>query len=356
MKNGMVIIDADGHASDFEPQYRKHLPESMKKRSAIFTGGDGFDRRQNGAIPWRAESPEAQLADMDVEGIDLSVLYPSGGLSYTRIRERDLAVAMARAYNDHLHEWCSANPKRLRGMAILPLHVDVKEALKELDRAVGRLGMVGVVVHTFFRHHHVAHEDFWPVYEECNRQGIPVAFHGNGSDEMDAVSHFDNFLWTHTFSHAPDQLMAATAVIYSGLLEAYPDLKVAFLEAGAGWVPFWMEHMDGEWARRKFDAPRLTAPPSEYFKSGRVYVSCEPEEKTLPYVAQWIGEDQIVFPSDYPHWDGEWPEAVDELLKRKDVSETLKRKIFRDNPERFYNFKVDASDPGSLARPLSVKA
>jgi uncharacterized protein len=145
----------------------------------------------------------------------------------------------------------------------------------------------------------------------------------------------------HTFSHAPEQLIACTAVIYSGLLEQFPTLRVAFLEAGAGWVPFWMEHMDGEWSKRKFDAPLLKMLPSEYMRCGRVFVSCEPEEKTLPYVAEWLGADNILFPSDYPHWDGAFPEAVNELIERQDVSDQLKRKIFCENPQRLYGFTVD---------------
>jgi predicted TIM-barrel fold metal-dependent hydrolase len=110
--------------------------------------------------------------------------------------------------------------------------------------------------------------------------------------------------------------------------------------------PFWVEHMDEEWEKRKFDAPLLKAKPSEYIKSGRVFVSCEPEEKSLPYVAQWIGEGNILFASDYPHWDSDFPQAVAGLAEREDVNEALKRKIFLENPQRYYDFKLDAWGSG----------
>jgi predicted TIM-barrel fold metal-dependent hydrolase len=200
------------------------------------------------------------------------------------------------------------------------------------------------MVNTFDRSRHVAHREFWPFYEECNRQGVAVAFHASGSDTMDPLCHFDNFLAIHTLSHAPEQLIACTAVIYSGLLEVFPELRVAFLEAGCGWVPFWMEHMDEEWEKRKFDAPLMKAKPSEYMRCGRVFVSCEPEEKTIPYVAQWIPEENILFASDYPHWDGSFPESVATLADRTDVPEALKRKIFFENPQRFYRFSVNPAD------------
>lgn len=342
MKNGMVIIDADGHAVDHEPIYRERLPEAFRQRGTIIPI-DSFDRSQNGKVNKRPTSAAQNLADNDREGIDLQIIYPTGGLFLTRIREPDFAIAFSQTYNDWLYDWCGIDRKRMKGVALVPLHVDVKAAIAEMERAVSRLGAVGVMVNTYDRSRHVAHRDFWPFYEECARQGVAVAFHASGSDTMDPLSHGDSFLHVHTLSHAPEQLMACTAVIYSGLLEKYQDLRVAFLEAGAGWVPFWMEHMDEEYELRQFDAPLLKAKPSEYMTCGRVFISCEPEEKTLRYVPDFFPEDNILFASDYPHWDGQFPNAVATLADRSDVSDTLKRKIFTENPHRFYGPAVDAA-------------
>jgi predicted TIM-barrel fold metal-dependent hydrolase len=132
------------------------------------------------------------------------VLYPTGGLFLSRVRERDYSIALARTYNDWLYEWCSVDPKRLKAVALVPLHVDVKAAIVEMARAVGELGMVGVMVNTLDRSRNVAHKDFWPFYEECNRQSAPVSFHASGSDTLESVCHFDNFLSVHTLSHVPE--------------------------------------------------------------------------------------------------------------------------------------------------------
>jgi predicted TIM-barrel fold metal-dependent hydrolase len=346
MKNGMVIIDADGHAVDYEPVYRERLPEHYRDRATIYPT-DNFDRTQNGKLAAkRPPSPSQNLADNAQEGIDLQIIYPTGGLMLARVREPDYAIALCRAYNDWLYDWCAIDRKRLKGVALVPLHADTRAAIEEMERSVSKLGAVGVMVNTYDRSRNIAHRDFWPFYEECARQGVAVGFHASGSDTMDPLCHFENFLQIHTLSHAPEQLIACTAVIYSGLLEKFQELRVAFLEAGIGWVPFWMEHMDEEYEFRPFDAPLLKAKPSEYMTCGRVFVSCEPEEKTLRYVPEFFPADNILFASDYPHWDGQFPDAVSTLADRSDIAEGFKRKIFFDNPQRFYGMKVD---PASLS-------
>ncbi|HEU0167737.1 MAG TPA: amidohydrolase family protein [Chloroflexota bacterium] len=334
----MAIVDADGHAVDRDAIYRERLPQRFRKRVALFPN-DGFDRAQNGTIVKGPQTPQQNLADNDLEGIDLQVIYPTAALMLSRVRERELAVELARTYNDWLFDWCAVDRRRLKGVAAVPLHVDVAESIRELDRCMSRLGTLGVMVNTYDPARNVAHPDFWPFYEECARQNVPVSFHASGSDTMDAVAHFDTFLGVHTLSHAPEQLIACTAILYSGLLERFQDLRVAFLEAGCGWVPFWMEHTDEEWEKRPFDAPLLTAKPSEYMASGRVYVSCEPEEKTLRCVPDFFPAANILYASDYPHWDGAFPNSVATLADRTDLPDALKRQIFLDNPCRFYNLQ-----------------
>jgi len=278
------------------------------------------------------------LADMDVEGIDTSVLYPTLGLNLSMIREADYAAALARAYNNWVHDYCQAAPERLKAVAILPL-IDLPASVRELEHAANELGVVGVMIHTETSRHNVGDESYWPLYAAAQRLNVPVGFHAHGSGSPDTY-RWRNFLGVHTWSHVPEQMITAASVTYGGILEKFPDLRVGFLEAGCGWVPFWMEHLDEEWEKRQFDAPLCVDRPSAYLASGRCWFSCEPEEKTISYVAQWIGEDQIIFASDYPHWDGNWPHMVDTLLERDDLSATLKRKILSDNTLRFYGMKA----------------
>src|SRR3982074_3396125 len=110
MKNGMVIIDADGHAVDNEAVYRERLPEQYKKRNFIHSS-DGFDRSQNGTLLQQPKAAAQNLADNDREGIDLQIIYPTGGLLLSRVREPDYPAPLARTYNDWLRDSRSAAPK-----------------------------------------------------------------------------------------------------------------------------------------------------------------------------------------------------------------------------------------------------
>jgi uncharacterized protein len=343
MRNGTLILDADAHVPDFDDVYRKWLPEQYRNRRGFFPF-DGFDRLQGGKLDKYPKSKEQHISDNDQEGIDVQVLYPTRSLNFSRVREKEYGIAVAQSYNNFLADWCSVNPKRLKGIALVPLHLDVRAAIDEMSRAVGKLGMVGVMVNTYERDRNVAHESFWPFYEECAKQGVPVSFHASGSNNMAFMTHFDAFLHVHTYSHIPEQMIACTAIAYSGILEKYKNLRCAFLEAGCGWVPFWLERLEEEWEKRPFDAPLLKGKPSEYLRSGNVFFSCEADEKQLKYVIQEYPAENILFASDYPHWDCAFPHSIEEFMGRDDITADTKKKIICDSFQKFYNLKVNASE------------
>jgi predicted TIM-barrel fold metal-dependent hydrolase len=330
----MLVVDADGHVRDYEAELKRYLEPQWARRQLLFPK-DGHDRDLGGQLGKRDVTAAIMLQDMDVEGIDLAVLYPTNALFIGEIRERDYAAALARAYNDWLHAYCQAAPDRLKGVALLPVQ-DVTAACRELERAVGELGMVGAMFPTYLRYgcRSVGDPYFDPLYAECERLGVPVAYHATGGERGEA--RFDSFLGLHLFSHVPEQMISLTNVILGGVLEKFPRLTVGFLEAGCGWLPFWMEHMDEEYEKRPHEAPLLQAKPSEYIRNGRVYVGCEPEESLIPLAAEWIGEGQLLYASDYPHWDMAWPKSVSAIRDRTDLSEALKRKVLGENALRFY--------------------
>jgi len=152
------------------------------------------------------------------------------------------------------------------------------------------------------------------------------------------VDRFTNYIQVHCISFPFDQMTAMTALVSGGVFERHPRLKVAFLEAGAGWVPFFMdrlhEHYEkrGDWVERGWRRD-----PHQYLQAGNIWVTCEPEEPILPGVIDVLGSDFIMFASDYPHWDGEWPESTKHLRTRPDISEEAREKIGGLNAQRFYS-------------------
>jgi len=114
-------------------------------------------------------------------------------------------------------------------------------------------------------------------------------------------------------------------------------LKVAFLEAGCGWVPYWMERLDEHYEYMHLAVPLMKKTPSEYMRSEQVYYSFEPDEQTLPFIMEFVGEDRLVFASDYNHGDSKFPHTVESVTKRKNLSESSLRKLMGENAARLYS-------------------
>jgi len=109
------------------------------------------------------------------------------------------------------------------------------------------------------------------------------------------------------------------------------------MEAGCGWVPYWMERLDEHFEFLQPTVPWLTKPPSEYMKSGQMFYAFEMEEKMLPYVAEFVGAERLVFATDYNHSDSKFPHTVEEVMERKDLSEALKAKLMGENAAKLYS-------------------
>jgi predicted TIM-barrel fold metal-dependent hydrolase len=125
-------------------------------------------------------------------------------------------------------------------------------------------------------------------------------------------------------------MLASLSLICKGVLEKFPQLKVVFLESGAGWLPYWLWRMDEHYEKLPFQVPWLKMKPSEYFRR-QCYISCEADEDNLGAIVQAVGEDRVLFASDYPHWDSVFPGAPQALLQRTDLGPEAKRKIIGEN-------------------------
>jgi len=337
----MTVIDADGHVTETQEQVARYLDEPYRRRPTgmLFYPWDGWDRRMLGTLGEFAGSADAWLKAMDRGGMESTVLYPTLGLFMSFLRDRHWALALCRAYNTFMHEEFTRKSARLKAVALLPLQ-DPAAAATELRRAVREFGCVGAML-AADGSHVLGDARFAPIYEEAERLDTMLGVHASGSHlGGGGLELFPAFVQTHTCSHAFGQMRQLTSIVLEGVPERFPKLRLAFLEAGCGWAPYWIERMDEEYAKRSSEAPALRRKPSEYVRSGRIYFSCEADECLLPQALRLIGEDQIVYASDYPHWDGSYPHSIGELRERGDLTDAQKRKVLADNARRLYKLSV----------------
>jgi predicted TIM-barrel fold metal-dependent hydrolase len=362
------IIDCDGHLLEPHDLWERYMPGALRAKAPrlvrdrqggiriamedrLYPQPDGKGKGFPG-LPeaWYAiddkgrvksheiVQPESRLKAMDTDGIDVAVPFPTLGLYTVDARDPELNAAICRAYNDWLHqEYLAADRARLIGVGMVTLR-DVKAAVAELRRCVAELGFKGV----YLRPNPVgdrnledpAHDPFWA---EAERLGVPVMFHEGTDGQLPTagLDRYDNFFMTHMISHPFEQMLAALSMIAGGVLERFPRLKVAFLESGCAWLPFWLHRMHEHWEKRPQEVPWLKNDPVAIFRR-QCMISCDPDEATIPAVVNYIGEDYVCWASDYPHWDAIFPGAVEELRKHMSgLGEGAQRKILGENARRF---------------------
>ncbi|MEO5838849.1 MAG: amidohydrolase family protein [Acidimicrobiales bacterium] len=376
MRDGIRIIDADAHVIEPASLWEQYLDEPFRAhapRQVGLTFGFEFDdftvnlpgqwspggsaedvaRLSERIQATFAElfpaayaegfSAPAQVRDMDREGVDISFLYPSFGLFVLASDsiEPAFAGALARAYNNWMADFCATDPARLKGIAMLPLH-DPALAAAEAERCATELGFTGAFARPNPIHGRnfddPAYDDLWSV---MSRHSMALGLHEGGFPRLPQVvnGRLRHPEQVHICTHPMEQMIAAVSIIYGGVLERFPGLRVAFLEAGCGWVPFWLHRMDEHWEnsrRRNFGSNQvLQASPSDYFRR-QCYVSADSGEYMLGQVIDLIGDDGIVFTTDYPHPDSPWPHAAEEFLGLPGVSDESRRKILWDNALALY--------------------
>ena len=260
--------------------------------------------------------PVARLSDMDVEGIDQAVLFPSVGLYFWALTDPKAALPIARAYNDWLAAYCQADPSRLFGAAMLPVQ-DPVAAVDELRRARHELGFVAAFVRPNpCCGRSLTDRAYEPLWRAAEESAMTIAVHEGSSVIVPTLGSDRPFnpLVLHAVSHAFEEMLTCAQLIAFGVLERHPSLRVVFLESGGGWVPFWLERLDEQAETFGGFCPELRMKPSEYF-ARQCWISYEIDEHTISALAPFIGQQRIVWGSDYPHHDATFPGAVDTLRR-----------------------------------------
>jgi uncharacterized protein len=299
--------------------------------------GDGWDRNRGLELfKGRGNTVDDWLEQLDAGPLDVAVLYPSFFLQIGAIYDSEWPVAGCRAYNS----WVSAeivakSGGRLKAMAVLAPQ-DPDEAALELRRAVETLGLSGGMLpaDTPFL---FGDRRFDPVYAAAEQLDVPIAVHASGT-HLAGGKPFPVFIQTHSYNHPAAVIGQFTSMMFEGVFSRYPAMRIGFLECGATWVPWYLDRMDEEYeVRGRWEAPRLTAAPSEYVGPGRnIFFGLEAEERRLGPTLDLIGSDSAMYASDWPHWDGDYPHSLHQAAKRGDLTDEHKAGILYQAADRFY--------------------
>ncbi len=359
-QSGYEVIDSDGHViepdtvwSEYaDPSYREFLssaPGGGVQRLAmqraypdadvdavLRQASDSEDRnwgRGTGGDTWEEESklkmgrpggydPRARLVDMDAEGIDVAVLYPTSMLSW--VEEPDLFGAACRAYNRWLADYCSAAPTRLFGVGIVPVQ-DMDAAVTEMRNCVEQLGFKAVMIRPcpYIGTEKFNHPDYDPFWAAAAGMSVPIGVHPSPHGDMpnscrllglaDGVTTPVNGLALRQgITNAFDLQMAVAYFVLGGICERYPDLQIAFLEGTGGWIAPMLERFDHQF--KIFGSDDQKGLPSELF-ARQCMISFDPDEVALPFTAEHLGAEKILWASDYPHPDAKIPGVVKELME-----------------------------------------
>ncbi len=280
-----------------------------------------------------------RIKDMDFEGVDVNLTLPSGWWgTWTSTEDVALEAGMFRAYHRWMEAYCGQFPDRLGGV-ICASGRDIKSAVEEIKRWGKSRWAWGVLPYAPYGMP-LDHPDFEPVYAAAAEHDLAITLHTFTVMPPYAPGGTDN--WENLFlqrsaSHPWCGMRNMASLIGSGLMDRYPELRIGTLEAGHGWLPFWMARLDEHARTIRSEIPDLKMMPSEYVLSGRYFQSIEIPEglKLTNAVTDLVGEDVLMYASDYPHGESHFPESVDKVLEW-DMPRVRKNKLFWDNALKLY--------------------
>ena len=274
---------------------------------------------------------------MDTMGIDYMTVFPTAMLTLGVHPQPEVEVQIADAYNTWLTERVLQSDPGLLGLLYLPFNTP-EACAPMVEKFAERKGVIGFTV-TSTRFKPVHHNAYMRLYSVLEERGLPLAFHAAFSWEDGSMAQLNRFLSMHALSFVHCNLIHLTNWVINGLPERFPKLKVIWVESGLAWLPYLMQRLDSEYMMRTSEAPLLKRRPSEYITD--MFYTTQPMERHHPKLMQATfeaikAETQLLYASDWPHWDFDTPSTVYDLPF---LTEQQKRNILGGNSARLFNLK-----------------
>ena len=297
----------------------------------------------------------ARLRYMDGLGIWAMVLYPNvggfGNQVFGRLADADAKLACVRAYNDFLIDWSSADRRRLIPVMSLPFW-DVAASVAEIERCAkrGHRGILFTGEPQSFGMPLLASRHWDPLWAAAQDSGLPVSFHIGSGDFGDEFSpariEVEGYAAASARLGAKLFLMNGSHVLdllFSGILERFPRLRFVSVESGVGWLPFVLESADYQFKAMAVSRERrdLKLLPSEYFRR-QVYACCWFETLTSDAILDRIGEQNVMFETDFPHPTSIYGEAVHRTIEERmrTLSAAARRRVLWENAAKLYGIEA----------------
>ncbi|MDB5642669.1 MAG: amidohydrolase 2 [Hyphomicrobiales bacterium] len=366
----MLIVDCDAHHYENE-NFNEILPfiendvlrqltmsGRAKGRHSIVPGQVGY-QDMGGRVtryPLRMTEktdPAGKLRDvqlgerwMDAMGVDYSCLFPTGMLNVGLHPQKEMEVELCWAYNRWLTEVVlPENHGRFYTQLALPLS-DAEASLRQVEMFGGRKGVTGFMV-TTVRTLPVHDNSLMKVYRAIEERGLSLAFHSGPNWGEPVFKGLNRFLSVHALGFSFYNILHCTNWVINGMGERFPKLPVIWIESGLAWIPFLMQRLDHEYMMRPSEAPLLKKKPSDYMRD--MFYSTQPMEiqdmEALECTFRMMNaETQLMYASDYPHWDFDLPSTIYDLPF---LSEKAKHNILGGNAAR--TFKLEPRNEAQKA-------
>jgi predicted TIM-barrel fold metal-dependent hydrolase len=363
--HGYFVVDVDAHVTEtafwseltdrMESDVYKQMARAFKDRGGSPPGllnatpgllyQDVFGRiphqqRLGEAVPPGRTHAQVALVQraMDSMGIDYMVVFPTPMLVLGMHPQIEMEVVIGNAFNKWLTEEVLPHDPRIKAMLYLPFN-HPEACVKAVEMYADNPSVIGFSV-TSTRFRAVNHDSYMPLYSAIQATGKPLAFHSGFHWGDQSMQQCNRFISMHAISFVYYNIIHLTNWIINGLPERFPKLKVLWIESGLAWVPFLMQRLDSEYMMRSSEAPLLKRKPSEYIQD--MFFTSQPLERSNLKLTEATfdainAKTQLLFASDWPHWDFDLPSTITTLPF---LDEEAKRNILGLNAAKLFNLEV----------------
>jgi predicted TIM-barrel fold metal-dependent hydrolase len=325
-------------------------------------GGTPWDVRWQGP-PFPTErvsfDPHARINDMDLEGVDVNMFLPSGGIpAFCSLDDVALEQIMYRAYHRFLKDYCAPYPDRLKSVLLVSGR-DAAASVAEIQRCGKEDWPVGIfpICPESMSLDDPAWEPIWAAAQEYDLTVVIHTFTMTSPYPPGLWDNWDNVFLQRSAGHVWNAQRNMAALIGAGVLDRYPELRLTSLECGHGWLAFWASRLDELAEMCRHAIPALQHKPGEYIRGPQYYQSIQIHEgeQSLRHAIEALGEDTLMFATDYPHSESWFPKSVEIVLGWTSIPASAKRKLFWDNAIHCYR-RYGTGVPGTAQAAAASSA